>query len=52
MGVCREERHLAFRIAAIGAVCVGLDEFPDRETIRRFGGGEGHVLAHEGASFQ
>jgi len=35
MGVRGKERHLAFRIPAIGAVGVGFDEFPDRETIRR-----------------
>ena len=40
--------HLA--IPAISAVGVGFDEFPDRETIRRFTGREGHVLAHERAS--
>ena len=50
MGVHGKERHLAFRIPAIGAVGVGFDEFPDRETIRRFTGREGHVLAHERAS--
>ena len=42
-----EERHLAFRIAPIGAVRVGLDEFSDREAIRGFAGRDGDVLAHE-----
>src|ERR1700733_7971804 len=28
-----KQRHLTFRIAAIGAVCVGLDELPDREAV-------------------
>src|SRR5216684_8166048 len=50
MGVCREERHLTFRIAAIGAVCVLLDELPNGKAIRSFVGREGHVLAHERAS--
>jgi hypothetical protein len=46
MGVCCKERHLAFRIATVGAVGVGLDEFPDGKAIRRFGGRNGNVLAH------
>jgi hypothetical protein len=29
-----KERHLAVRVATIGAMRVGLNEFPDRETIR------------------
>jgi hypothetical protein len=36
VGVCGKKRHLAFRIAAIGAVCIGLDEFEDCEPIRSF----------------
>ena len=34
----RRER-LNFRIATIGTVCVGFDEFPDSEPIGGFGGG-------------
>jgi hypothetical protein len=36
VGVCGKERHLTFRIATIGAVCVGLDELADSEAIRGF----------------
>jgi hypothetical protein len=36
VSVCGKESHLAFRIATIGAVCVGLDELPDSEAIRGF----------------
>src|ERR1700751_1454075 len=46
MSVWGKERHLTFRIPAIGAVCVGLDEFPDGETIRSFLGGDSSVFAH------
>jgi hypothetical protein len=38
VGVCGKERHLAFRIATIGAVGIGLDEFADCEPIRSFFG--------------
>src|SRR5579862_3849240 len=48
MGVWREESHLAFCIAAIGAVCVGLDELPNGQAIRGFAWREGCVLAHDG----
>jgi hypothetical protein len=41
-----KECHLTFRIAAIGAMCVGLDEFPDREAIRCFFGGNASVFTH------
>src|SRR3984957_2960356 len=47
MGVCSKERHLLLRITAVGAVCVGFDEFPDGEPVRGFFGREGDVLAHE-----
>ena len=50
VGVFREERHLTFRIATIGAVRVGLDELPDGEAIRGLGGRDGDVLAHEWGS--
>ena len=52
MGVWREESHLASCIAAIGAVCVRLDEFPNGKAVRGFAGGDGHVLAHERASLR
>jgi hypothetical protein len=51
MGVWGEERHLTFRIAAIGAMCVGLDEFPDREAIRGFFRGDASVFGHDLVSF-
>ena len=51
VGVGGKERHLAFRIATIGAVCVGLDELPDSEAVRGFVGGYGNVFAHELVSF-
>jgi hypothetical protein len=51
VGVCGKERHLTFRIAAIGAMCVGLDELPDREAIRCFFGGDANVFAHDQVSF-
>src|SRR6266550_3636098 len=47
-----KERHLAFRIAAIGAMRVGLNEFSDRETICGFAGRDCQVLAHESASLR
>ena len=52
MGVRREESHLAFCIATIGAVCVGLDEFPNGKAVRGFAGGEGDVLAHDRSSLR
>jgi hypothetical protein len=36
VGVRRKECHLTFRIATIGTVRVGLDEFADCEAIRGF----------------
>ena len=50
MSVRREESHLTFRIATIGAVRAGFNEFSDRETIRRFGGRDPQVLAHKRVS--
>ena len=41
-----KERHLAFRIATIGAVCVGF-KLPDREAVRGLIGGDGDMLAPE-----
>src|SRR3984885_9894346 len=46
MGVRGEQSHLAFRIAAVGAMGVGLDEFADGDTIRGFLGGYADVFAH------
>jgi hypothetical protein len=46
MCVRREESHLAFRVATIGAVRVGFDELSNREAIRGLGGRDGLVLAH------
>ena len=40
-----KERHLASRIATIGAVRIGFNEFSDRETICRFVGRDCRVLA-------
>src|SRR3984893_5317638 len=47
VGVRGKERHLAFRIAAIGAMRVGLNELPDREAIGGLDRGEGSVFTHE-----
>ena len=47
MCVCGKECHLTFRIATIGAVCVGFDELPDSEAIRGLIRENGDVLAHE-----
>ena len=44
-----KQRHLTFRIATIGAVCVGFDELSNSEAIRDFAGGDCQVLAHESA---
>jgi hypothetical protein len=38
VGVRGKECHLTFRIATIGAVRIGLDEFADSEAIRGFFG--------------
>jgi hypothetical protein len=38
--------HLTFRIASIGAMCVGLDEFPNREAIRGFFKRDAKVFTH------
>jgi hypothetical protein len=38
VGVRRKERHLALRVATIGAMGVGFNEFSGRKAIRRFGG--------------
>src|SRR4029077_16144561 len=47
VGIGGKERHLAFSIATISAVCVGLDELPDSEAVRGFVGRDGSVFAHE-----
>src|ERR1700677_5142019 len=47
MGVWGKESHLPLRITAVGAVCVGLDEFPDGKPVRGFFGRDGDVPAHE-----
>src|SRR6202022_5130133 len=47
VGIGSEEEHLTFRIAAIGAVRIGLDELADGEAIRGFLGGDGDVFAHQ-----
>ena len=46
--VRRKERHLAFRVAAIGAVCVRFDEFANREAVRGFSGRDAVVLHDRG----
>jgi hypothetical protein len=51
VGVDGKKRHLAFRIATISAVCVGLDELTDSEAVRSFVGRDGSVFAHELVSF-
>src|SRR5260370_21677687 len=51
MGVWSKECHLTVCIAAIGAVRVGLDEFPDREAIRGFFRGDASVFSHGLVSF-
>jgi hypothetical protein len=50
MGVRREESHLAFRVATIGAMRVGFNEFSNLETICRFSGRDPQVRAHEKVS--
>jgi hypothetical protein len=52
MGVWGKEGHLTFRIATIGAVRIGLDEFADGEAIRCFAGGNGSVFGHWLISFR
>ena len=47
VGVGGKERHLAFRIASIGAARVGFDEFANREAIRSFLGRDRDAFAHE-----
>jgi hypothetical protein len=51
VGIFGEERHLAFRIAPVGAMCVRFNKLPDRESICSFTGRDGSVFAHERASF-
>src|SRR5580692_3560765 len=46
MRICGEKRHLALRIAPVGAMRIGLDEFPDSEAIRGFFRGDRSVFAH------
>jgi hypothetical protein len=46
MGVQGEQSHLAFGIATICAVRIGLDELPDGEAIRGLLRRDGDVLAH------
>src|SRR4029077_16690560 len=47
MRVRHKKRYLAFRIATIGAVCIGLDELANREAVRGFCGRNTYVLPHE-----
>src|SRR6266850_5875737 len=44
MSVRRKERHLTFRIAAVSAVCVRLDEFSNGEPVGGFSGRDGVVF--------
>ena len=44
-----KQRHLAFRIATIGAVGVGFDELPESEAVRSFAWRDRNVF-HEAAS--
>jgi hypothetical protein len=46
VSVRRKERHLTFRITAVGAVCVCLDEFSNGEAVGCFFGGDGDVCGH------
>jgi len=46
VGVFGKEGHLTFRIATVGAVCVGLDELTDREAVGGFTWGDGDMFAH------
>jgi hypothetical protein len=34
MRICRKKGHLALRIASVGAMGIGVDKFPDSESIR------------------
>jgi hypothetical protein len=52
VGVGGKERHPASRIATIGAMRVGLNEFPNRETIRRLAGRDRQMLAHDSDSLR
>jgi hypothetical protein len=47
VGVPGKESHLSLRVATIGAMGVGLDEFSDGKAIRGFCGRDGDVHAHE-----
>src|ERR1700688_1535218 len=47
MRVCRKERHLAFRVAAIGAVSVSLDKLAYGQAVRGLLGGDADVFAHQ-----
>jgi hypothetical protein len=47
MRVCGEKRHLTLRIAPIGAMGVGLDEFPYSEAIRGFFRRDRNMFAHD-----
>jgi hypothetical protein len=47
MGINGKERHLAFRIPAIGAMGIGLDEFPNGKAIHGFVGRDGSVFTHK-----
>ena len=46
MRICGEKRHLTLRIAPIGAMGVGLDEFPDSEATGGFFRGDRNVFTH------
>src|SRR6202008_3024098 len=47
-----KERHLAVRVATIGAMRVGLNELSDRETVRHLAWRDRQVLAHGSASLR
>src|ERR1700733_11724455 len=47
VSVFGKERHLTFRIAAIGTMRIGLNEFAYGESIGGFVGRDTDVLAHE-----
>jgi hypothetical protein len=47
MRVCGKEGHLTLRVAPVGAMRVGLDEFPNSEAICGFLRGDANVLAHD-----
>src|ERR1700746_2992820 len=48
--VFSKQSHLTLRVAAVSAVRVGLDEFPDREAIGSFLWRDSNVFAHDYAS--